>query len=361
MSILQADRIKGGVPFTVVLGALFLSLTGMYAVEPAVSLVIGSLTEKKEGAKPSDSGDLSSPFGVDFDSRGNMIIVELGGGRVHRLSPDGKFSTISGDGSKSYRGDDGPASEATFDGMHNVAIGKDDAIYIADSWNHCIRRIVPKTGMISTIAGTGEAGFGGDGGPATEAKFNFVMCITLNATSDTIHVADLKNLRIRAVDLRRGTVSTVAGNGKKGVPKDGALAIESPLVDPRAVASDSKGNLYVLERSGNALRVVRPDGRIYTVAGSGKRGPKDGPALQAELGSPKHICVDDSDNIFIADDANAAIRKYDPRAKLLTTVLGRGKSQPPIYLKRPHGVCFEKRKLYVVDTGNNRILRMDAP
>jgi sugar lactone lactonase YvrE len=156
-------------------------------------------------------------------------------------------------------------------------------------------------------------------------------------------------------------VSTVAGNGKKGVPKDGALAIESPLVDPRAVASDSKGNLYVLERSGNALRVVRPDGRIYTVAGSGKRGPKDGAGLQAELGSPKHICVDGSDNIFIADDANAAIRKYDPRAKLLTTVLGRGKSQPPIYLKRPHGVCFEKGKLYVVDTGNNRILRMDAP
>lgn len=326
-----------------------------------MSLVVGALTEKEGGKTSSGAGPLKSPFGVDFDSRGNMIIVELGGGRVHRLSPDGKLAQIAGDGSKSYKGDGGPAAGATFNGMHNVAIGRDDSIYIADSWNHCIRRIDPKTGVVSTIAGTGEAGFGGDGGPATAAKFNFVMCITLNAASDTIHVADLKNLRVRAVDLRNGRVTTLAGNGKKGVPKDGALAVESPLVDPRAVASDSNGNLYILERSGNALRVVRSDGRIYTVAGSGKRGAKDGPALQAELGSPKHICLDDEDNVYIADDVNGLIRRYDPRAKTVSAVLGRGRSQPRLFLKNPHGVCFEKGKLYVVDMGNNRILRLDAP
>lgn len=361
MSHPSIDRKEIGLAWAPLVAAFFLSLACGFAAQPKVSLVVGELTGKEGGKASAGAEPLKSPFGVDFDSRGNMIIVELGGGRAHRLSPDGRLARIAGDGSKSYEGDGRPASKATFNGMHNVAVGKDDSIYISDSWNHCIRRIDPKTEIISTIAGTGEAGFGGDGGPATAATFNFVMCITLNAASDTIHVADLKNLRIRAVDLQSGKVTTLAGNGTKGVPQDGSLAVESPLVDPRAVASDSNGNLYILERSGNALRVVRSDGRIYTVAGSGKRGDKDGPALQAELGSPKHICLDDEDNVYIADDVNGLIRKYDPRAQAVSAVLGRGKSEPPLFLKNPHGVCFEKGKLYVVDMGNNRILRMDAP
>ena len=361
MSILRSDRAKHLIAWATLLGASLFPSNSSHAAEPGVELLIGQLTEKEGGLKSAKSDRLKSPFGVDFDSKGSMIIVELGGGRVHRLTSAGKFATIAGDGSKSYRGDSGPAGKATFNGMHNVAIGKDDAIYISDSWNHCIRRIDPNTGTISTIAGTGEAGFGGDGGPATKALFDFVMCITLNAACDMIYVADLKNRRIRSVDLRLGTVATVAGNGKKGVPEDGSMAGKSPLVDPRAVAPDSQGNLYILERGGNALRVVRPNGRIHTVAGTGKRGDADGPALEAQLGSPKHICLDADDNVYIADDANGLIRKYDPRAKRVSTVLGRGRSQPPLFLKNPHGVCIEKGKLYIVDMGNNRILRTDIP
>ena len=124
---------------------------------------------------------------------------------------------------------------------------------------------------------------------------------------------------------------------------------------PRAVAPDSKGNVYVLERGGHALRVVRPNGKIYTVAGTGKRGKQDGPGKQATLGAPKHICVDDADNVYIADEANDLIRKYDPKTGEVSTVLGHGK----VKLDYPHGVTWEKGKLYVVDTGHNRILRIE--
>ena len=132
----------------------------------------------------------------------------------------------------------GRPENATFNGMHNVAVTPVGDLYIADSWNHCVRRIDGQTGIITTVAGTGKPGFGGDGGPATKATFNFLMCVSLNSTNDKLYIADLKNLRIRMVDLNTGVVRTVAGHGKKGVPVDGSVATESPLIDPRAVAVD---------------------------------------------------------------------------------------------------------------------------
>jgi sugar lactone lactonase YvrE len=347
------------IPSLIAVPALALPLSASGAAPPPkVTVVVGSLLPS-EGGPADATSPLDSPFGIDFDSDGAMFIVELAGGRVHRLSPSGPLATIAGDGSKSYSGDGGPAAEATFNGMHNVAVTPAGDVYIADSWNHCIRRIDKDTGSIDTIAGTGEAGFSGDGGPATAATFDYVMCITLNAANNRLYVADLNNRRVRSIDLETGIVRTVAGNGQRGVPQDGASAVDSPLVDPRAVTVDSRGRVYVLERSGNALRIVSPDGKIHTVAGTGEKGFRDGPALEAQFASPKHVCVDDHDNVFIADDSNRAVRKYDPRAQRVTTVLGRGRGQPPVELLRPHGVCFEQGKLYVVDTGNNRILRVD--
>ena len=325
---------------------------------PKVSLVIGNLLPNEGGSADAKPGPLKSPFGIDFDAAGNMFIAELAGARVHKVDAAGKFKTIAGDGSKGYGGDGGPAKKATFNGMHNVAVTPQGDAYIADSWNHCIRKIDKKTGTISTIAGTGKPGFSGDGGPATKATFDYIMCISLNTTNNKLYVADLRNYRIRAVDLKSNTVRTVAGNGKKGVPRDGAVATNSPLVDPRAVAVDSKDRIYILERSGHALRVVTSDGKIRTVAGTGKAGDRDGPAHKAQLHSPKHICIDSQDNVIIADDQNALIRKYNPRKQTLTRILGRGHSRPPVRLRRPHGVCVEKGRLYVIDTGHDRILSM---
>jgi len=327
----------------------------LQAAEPKVTLIYGSWNPGEGGPVKTQSNPLKQPFGVDFDAKGNMWIVELGGGRVHLLDAKGKYAKMAGDGSKSYKGDGGSLKHATFNGMHNVAVTPAGDVYIADSWNFCVRKIDAKTGRIDTVVGTGKKGFGGDGGPIRKAKFTYIMCITMNATHDKIYIADIGNKRIRVADLKTGKISTIAGNGRKGVPKDGAKATEAPLFDPRAVALDSKGNVYVLERSGHSLRVVRPNGQIYTVIGTGKRGKQDGPGRQATLGAPKHICVDDADDVYIADEANDLIRKYDPKTSRVSTVLGHGK----VKLDYPHGVTWEKGKLYVVDTGHNRILRID--
>lgn len=320
------------------------------------SIVIGeSLTDVK---KP-EPGQLESPFGVDFDEQDNMYIVELEGGRVHKLDTAGQFTTIAGDGSKGYTGDGGQAKDATFNGMHNIAVTPAGDLYIADSWNHCVRRIDGQTGIITTAAGTGNPGFSGDGGPASEAEFNFLMCVSLNSTNDKLYVADLKNRRIRMVDLKTNMVSTIAGNGEKGVPADGNKATDSPLIDPRAVAVDSKNNVYILERGGHALRKVTADGMIRTVAGTGKAGGTDGPALTAELNSPKHVAIDLDDNVIIADDQNKRVRLYDPNKSAVTSILGSGVEKPRRGLLRPHGVCVhEDGSIYVVDTGHHRILRL---
>ena len=326
------------------------------AQRPRASIVIGESLEKVKDPKP---GKLDSPFGVDFDAAGNMYIVELSGGRVHKLDTAGGFTTIAGDGSKGYSGDGGTAKDATFNGMHNVAVTPSGDLYIADSWNHCIRKIDGKMGIITTIAGTGEPGSSGDGGPATQAQFNFLMCVTLNSTNEKIYCADLKNRRIRVVDLKTGLIRTVAGNGEKGVPQQGADATKSPLVDPRGVAVDSRENVYILERGGHALRVVTPEGTIRTVAGTGKKGNAVGPALEAQLGSPKHLAVDHHDNVLIADEENARIVKYDPKAETITAILGKGVEKPKRGLSRPHGVCVHADgSIYVVDTGHHRILRL---
>ena len=328
--------------------------------QPRISIVVGqSLPTEEQDNAPASPGKLKSPFGIDFDGAGNMYIVELEGGRVHKLDTAGRFTTIAGDGSQGYEGDGGPARHATFNGMHNVAVTPAGDLYIADSWNHCVRKIDARTGVINTFAGTGQAGYSGDGGPARKATFNYVMCVSLSPANDKIYLADLKNRRIRVVDLESGTVETVAGNGEKGVPADGDVARLSPLVDPRAVAVDSQDNVYVLERGGHALRLVTPDGRIRTVVGTGQRGDRDGPGHEAQLGSPKHIAIDLSNNVIIADDNNQVIRKYDPRNREVTTIVGRGLGQPPRFLDKPHGVCVrEDGTLFVIDTGHDRILRV---
>ena len=338
--------------------ASFLSASADELKLENVDVVVGDILSTEGGGWDPASSPLNRPFGIDFNSLGQMFIVELEGGRVHRRDKNGELLWVSGDGTKSYIGDGGSLGKATYNGMHNCAITPNNDLYISDSWNHCVRKVDAKTGIVTTVAGTGTPGFDGDGGPAAKAAFNFVMCISLNSTKDVLHIADLKNRRIRAMDLKTGIVTTIAGNGESGTAENGSIATEAPLIDPRAVASDSKGNVYILERNGNSLRVVRPDGTFHTVAGSGEKGFLDGDALEAQFGSPKHLCVDDDDNVYIADDQNKAIRKYDPVAGKVTTVLGRGYGQEEITLANPHGVCWKNGELYIVDSSNNRILKM---
>jgi len=321
-----------------------------------VEVVVGSRSAEEGGESDGPASPFKSPFGVDFDAAGMMFIVELEGGRVWERSPMGGLKVIAGDGSKTYQGDGGPARSATFNGMHNVAITKSGRMLIADTWNHCVREIDLKTRTIETLAGTGKAGF--QDGPGAAAMFDYVMCVTLTPDERTVLIADINNRRIRSLDLESNTVSTIAGNGMKGVPAEGAKALESPLVDPRAVAADSKGRVYVLERGGHALRRIDRDGSIHTVAGSGKPGPADGIGATTQLNGPKHLAIDDHDRVWIADDENAAIRCFDPETSMVSTVLGRGAGDEKLRLNHPHGVCWEAGSLYVADMGNDRVLKV---
>src|SRR5262249_40310429 len=170
-------------------------------------------------------------------------------------------------------------------------------------------------------------GFGGDGGPAAKARFGGIYCVALDPRGRRLLLADLDNRRVRAVDLATGVVTTVAGNGERGVPPDGAEATRAPLVDPRAVAADAKGNVYVLERSGHALRVVDAAGRGRAVAGAGGPGAGGdaGDARAAALNGPKHLCLDRDGGVLIAATENHRIRKYLPGRGTLVGVAGTGR------------------------------------
>ncbi len=311
------------------------------------------------GAEPkpevfADASDgLKNPFGIAFDSKGKTYIVEYLGGRIFRIGKDGAVVHFSGKAEEGFAGDGGPARDAIFNGMHNAVSTAEDELYISDTRGNRIRKIDLKADRLSTFAGTGAAGFSGDGGAAAAAELNDPISISLSRDASTLLISDINNRRIRGIDLKTGTISTLAGNGEKGVPKDGALAKEAPLRDPRGCAMDSKGNLYVLERSGHALRVVDTKGRIRTVAGTGKAHAADGPGLKAGLNGPKHLCIDDQDRVIIADAENHLIRVYDPEDGSLVTILGRETK-----LNRPHGVTFHEGSLYIADSWNDRVLKI---
>ena len=306
-----------------------------------------------------DSTRTINPFGVAFGEKGNVYVAEYQGQRILLLGPTGKISTFSGNGEEGFAGDGLKSEEAIYNGIHNLARTTNGDIYVSDTRNNLIRMIEGKTRLTHTIAGMpGQKGFSGDGGLASRAKLADPISISLSPDEKTLLIADIQNKRIRAIDLTTGLIRTVAGNGRKGIPEDGENTLEQPLFDPRAAIMDGVGNIYVLERSGNALRVVRPNGEIFTLAGTGKKGARDGPAMKATFSGPKHLCIDKEDRIIIADDNNHLIRMYDPETKKVSTILG-GKAKPATKLNRPHGVAIAPDgTLWVCDSWNDRVLTL---
>jgi DNA-binding beta-propeller fold protein YncE len=304
---------------------------------------------------------LVEPFAVDFGRNGEWYICEHKGERIVRVDRAGNTTLLAGTGVAGNSGDGGAATAAAMRDPHGIAITKDRQMYVADTQNHTIRKIDLKTGFITTIAGTGEKAFSGDGGPAVKAAFNGTFGIALNPAHNRLYVADLTNRRVRMIDLKSGTIQTVAGNGERGVPSDGSDAAQSPLVDPRAVTVDSKGNVYVLERGGNALRVVDTQGKIRTLIAPG--------SITPNLNGPKHLCVDRRDNVIIADAENHLIRRYDPKTGKTVTIAGTGEKGTHIdaadplrtQLNRPHGVAFDSSgTLYISDSYNHRVLKVSG-
>ena len=326
----------------------------------AISIIIPVLLQ----AKPEleivlNSSQTTNPFGVAFDGKGKVYVAEYQGGRILLLGPEGTLRIFSGNGQKGFAGDGFDAKEAVYNGIHNVVRTSNGDLYVSDTRNNLIRKIDGKTNITSTIAGiAGKKGFSGDGGLATRAQLADPISISLTPDEKTLLIADIHNKRIRAIDLKTEVIRTLAGNGNRGIPKDGENALEQPLTDPRAAIMDGTGNLYILERNGNALRVVRPNGEIFTLAGTGKKGVRDGPALKSTFSGPKHLCMDKEGRIIIADDNNHLIRMYDPETKKVSTILG-GKTQPKTKLNRPHGVATAPDgTLWVCDSWNDRVLTL---
>lgn len=322
-------------------------------------------------------GALREPFSMVFDENGTLHGVEYeNGNRVFSISPDGTLKVIAGssanDGGKKLGdvagGDGGPAKEARFNGMHDLARTPDGRIFVADTFNNRIRLVAD--GKVSTFAGTGGAGgFAGDGGPAAAAKFDGPYTVTLDDDATKLLVADLGNRRVREIDLASSIIRTVAGNGERGVPEDGTIATKAPLVAPRAACYGREGSIFIASREGHALRQVKPDGKIYTVVNtSGKKGYRGdgGPGVTARLNGPKHLALDPDGNIVIADDVNHCLRLFKPSRgtiHLLAGVPGEagtelGSGPLDTHLRRPHGARYDPNgDLYVADSFNHRILK----
>jgi DNA-binding beta-propeller fold protein YncE len=340
---------------------------GIVTLLQADQVVLVAGGGKEPDKVPAKDAKLVTPFGVDFDREGNLYFIELKGERVGKIDPKGILTIIAGTGKRGSGGDGGPAEKAEFNGMHHLALTPNGDIYLADTWNNKVRKIDAKTGHISTFAGTGQKGFSGDGGPASEAKFGGIYCLAFDSKFEKMFLVDLDNRRVRAIDMKTNMVSTIAGNGQKGIPEDGSEAKQSSLVDPRAVAVDRDGNIYILERSGHALRVVDAQGKIRTVVGTGKQGsPGDGEdARKATLNGPKHLCIDQDGGVIIADTENHLIRKYLPKEGKIIRLAGTGKkgksgigeSPEKLELNQPHGVWIHPQgNLYISDSTNDRIL-----
>jgi len=345
-----------------------LLLTAALSQADKIVLVAGGGTAEKDA--PATQCALHEPFGTEFTPSGEMVIAEMEhGNRVLKVGKDGVLHVLAGTGAKGATGDGGPATAATFHGIHNFVVRRDGDLLLADSFNSLLRRIDARTGIVSTLAGGPKKGFGGDGGPAKDAQFNTLIQIALSPDGTKLYGADIGNRRIRRIDLATNVITTVAGNGQNGVPTDGAEAVSAPLVDPRAVTPDGEGGFYILERNGNALRYVDAAGKIKTVVGTGAKGLSGdgGPGLQATMTGPKYIAMDRDGTVLIADAENHVIRRYAPKTGLITRVVGTGKAGSagldgdPLQceLRRPHGVTVgPDGALYITDSYNDRILKI---
>lgn len=278
------------------------------------------------------------------------------------VSAQTPITMVAGTGAQGYGGDGGPALEALLSFPAGLAVDAGGNLYIADAGNACVRVVRPD-GTISTVAGTGTPGFSGDGGPAVEAQLNFPSGLAVDADGN-LYIADTDNQRVRKVS-RDGVISTIAGSGNQGFSGDGGPAVSAELISPTGVAVDARGNVYIADFGNSRVRVVFPEGTIRTFAGSASIGYEGdgGPADQAALTSPYGIAVATDGSVFITDFGAHCVRRVDPSGTITsvagTGVLGfSGDGGPAIQARlwNPAGIAVTPDGLVCfADSGNNRI------
>lgn len=276
---------------------------------------------------PATAAEINDPFGVVRGPDGALWFCEYGGQRIRKITRDGKITTVAGTGQVGYTGDGGPALQATFNKPHEIRFDAAGNIFIADMVNQAIRRIDAKTGIITTFAGNRTKGYSGDGGPASAAALNNPHSIQFGPEGD-LYICDIGNHVIRRVNLRTGIITTFAGTGKPGDTPDGAPIAGTPLRGPRSLDFDRAGNLWLATREGNQVfRFNLKAGTIHHVAGTGKPGftGNGGPAKEATLSGPKGIAIDADGNVWLADTESHSVRRFNARTGNLELMAGTGK------------------------------------
>ncbi len=319
---------------------------------------------------PAEQALLNGPFDVCFDGAGNLYFSDTFNNRIRRVdAASGVITTVAGTGDKGYSGDGGPATKAAFDEPYGIVIDRTGNLYIADRLNRRVRRIDAASGVITTLAGTGEAKYGGDGGLSAAAGLAEPNGLAFGPNEKLLYITDVADNRVRVVDLAAGTIATFAGTGAAEHSGDGGPATRAGTFGARAVKVAADGTVYILERQGSSLRAVDPKtGIITTIAGTTARGYSGdgGPALSAVFDAPKEMAIDRDGSLLIVDTENHAIRRIDHRTQIITNLAGGrqggagdGGAAEAAGLDRPHGaVVGPDGAIYIGDTNNHRVRKV---
>ena len=309
------------------------SAARVYVVGPSATLrrVVGSDLEGDAGYEGDGKQALRAlvrcPIGIAVDDAGTLFVVDHGNNRVRKIRSDGVISTFAGAGAVGvdaggYAGDGGPATAARLQEPVGVGLGAGGDVYVADRDNNAIRKI-DADGTITTVIGGREAGFSGDGGPASEARIDRPQQIVVDPDGN-VYFADSGNNRVRRIDTE-GVVTTVAGNGRAATSGDGGPGLSAAVWNPTGLALDDEGNLYVSQPDDNRIRRVDTTGAIVTVAG-GRASPgfsgDGGPATRASFANPQGLAFDEGGNLYVADTHNRRIRVIDRGGTVRTFVNG---------------------------------------
>lgn len=311
------------------------------------------------------STQVNNPYGVVIGPDGALYFCDLDNQLIRRLElSTGRVTTVAGNGQRGHAGDGGPATAASLNMPHEVVFSTTGDLYVVERDGHVVRKVDMKTGIISTVAGTGEPGFSGDGGPATRAQLRQPHSIAFDPQGRLL-VCDIGNHRIRRIDLATGLITTFAGTGERLPTIDGAAVRVTPLNGPRTMVFDAQGRMYLALREGNAIYRIDTDETIHHIAGTGVQGYSGdgGPATAATLGGPKGLAIGESGALYVADTENHVVRKIDVKTGLISTALGdghRGDGPEPdprrCRLARPHGLVVDARgRLFVGDSEAHRI------
>jgi len=319
-----------------VLGSELLNATGVGATGVFIPGTITTVAGNGQWVYRGDGGlatgsTLFLPMGGAIDAAGNLFISDSNNQRIRKVNGATQIiSTIAGNGSPGFSGDGGPATSAMLDTPADVKLDGAGNMYIADSANHVVRMVNAATGIISTIAGMGgQTGYSGDGGQATLATLGSPSGLAFDG-DHLLYISDTGNNVVRRVDLSTGVIATVAGTGAAGFGGDGGPAIAGLLDYPWEIALGSDGSLYIADLSNNRIRKVSPAGVLSTVAGTGVRGYSGdlGLATKAELNVPAAVGVDVAGNLYVADSGNSLVRKVSATTGIIDTIAGTTGSTP---------------------------------